>query len=648
MLSIVVVFVGDLLRVEREAAALLQWISEHPDTAAADLEWLLVFDGPQWNKVLAPSRLGMTSRPVRPILVPESCDHPGVLFNHGLRAAQQEFVAFAWPGCSGHGRVGAWRALCMAAESRKWVFAAGVPPSGERQNSPFDSWLAQPRQAIRGYHRGWLQMQSLVPMSNSIVRREFLQQTGGFSPSCLLARYGWWELTLRASRTQTIEMLPDIAGSAVRWGWHNYPLARTHPAGADLVARLLGQDLLPRYAPEEALRPNQDGIGALARDLPPESAARLMRWGRNHPRSSEQDHPSSTAPVRWRRPLRITVVGGVHEPAHNQLCFFNYFQRIAGQGLISWRTLLDSAAQPADLLQVDLAIFSRIRSDAGRALLETCAQRGIATLYMLDDNWLWIGRDVPDVYGEMFKPGAPSYENFLACCRTADAVLTYNPLLAEDLEPHAKRVLRIRTNIDLAQFPRRPRDPSRPPLLGYVGSTRWVQGAFDGLVAVARQCPDVRLFVMTNKPPEALAVLPTEQVRFQAYVYSYERYAQLVCEAAPDVLIAPLERSRYQSSKCPNKYLEITAVGAAGVYSRTEPYTSVVRDGETGLFADDNQASWTSALLQLIHDPSLRRRIAANALEHVEREYRTESVLPEFLTMLETVYGKPIALPDPE
>lgn len=624
-LSIIVLITGDFLDVESSAADLLSGIGGIDSTDATDAEWVLVLDGPHWSKALAPSAWVAAASNRRFAVLPRAKEHLGVLANHGLGAARGEFVTFLWPGCDPAAALASARLLREKAVAEGWSFAAGQPAPAERQKSLFESTLASPDQVIRGYHRGWLQMQNLVPMGHSVFRRDLALEHGGFSPSRLLQRHAWWEFTLRLSRTITIEMVADAVAPPCRWGWLDYPFRSALPVSGDMAARLLMQGMLPRRMIDDALEVNDDGVDSFASDLDPARAERLRRFV--SPNGSTVDGGA-------RRPLRIAVIGGVHEPAHNQLVFFNYFQLVGGQGGVNWRTLLDTAARPSDLEGCDLVIFSRIRTEPGCRLLDFCTSRGIATIYMIDDNWFWIGRDVPEIYGKMFAPDAPSTKNFLHCLRTADIVLTYNRFLAEDLAPHARKVHRMNTNINLAQFPRRLRGEGSSPVIGYVGSTRWVPGAYDGLVAAARERPQARVFFMTNTPPDAMKQLPPEQVTYHPYVYSYERYAQIVSEAAPDILVAPLQDGRYMNSKCPNKYLEITAAGAVGVYSRVEPYASVVEDGVTGLFAEEGAASWKAAILRLIDDAPLRRSIAAQALAHVEREYKTESVLPQFMEFL--------------
>ena len=84
-----------------------------------------------------------------------------------------------------------------------------------------------------------------------------------------------------------------------------------------------------------------------------------------------------------------------------------------------------------------------------------------------------------------------------------------------------------------------------------------------------------------------------------------------------DIGLAPLHRDEFSKCKYYNKFLEYTTQGVVGVYSKTEPYTYVVRDGENGFLADSSADSWYEALHKAIGDRVLRNACLANAVEYL-------------------------------
>ena len=116
---------------------------------------------------------------------------------------------------------------------------------------------------------------------------------------------------------------------------------------------------------------------------------------------------------------------------------------------------------------------------------------------------------------------------------------------------------------------------------GYTGSLRYSDGAF-------RPWPPRRSGARRRSRPCFSAAYRRRQLQFfgdRAVVLpfvGYEAYAAALGALQPDILIAPLDRSRTSMSKCPIKYLDYSIAGAAGVYSDMPPYAQTVVDGRDG------------------------------------------------------------------
>ena len=617
-LTTLVLIVGDRKVLGDEAAAMLDSIRYFVETRGDTDPIHIVVDGPEWHAGIGAEKFAIANATVS-VLDHES-HLPAALIERGLAETSAEFHSFLWPGVE----VSTWFAnkssLLAHAKDRSAGLVCGYRGSGERRRFAHQSYLTHPDDGFSpDAPKAWLQMLDLVPMANCVLRRSLWQELSGFSMASALQRAFWWEFTLRVAGRQSIACLPLQPISSL--GWHTYRFGRrlALPTGRVQQRMMWAQGGHDRTTPlledearhSSAIAPAEN----LWASLPTGLRTRLDE-------------------IRAIRPLRIVVLGGVNEPAHNQLCFFNYFERMRDWGLVEWRTCLDTLAQPADLAFCDLVIFSRVRSANGARLMDFCRGNGVATLYMLDDNWFWLGREWQE-YAGIFAPGLPDFDNFLHCLKQADVTLTYNQALAEDLAPHARKLMQIPTNVDLSVFPRVPRNDKAPTVIGYVGSLRKNLAPFAALVEIARARNDVQILVMSNALPEEFAGLPAGRVQFHPYQFNYAGYAKTVCEARPDVLVAPIGATRFEASKCPNKFLEITACGAAGVYSRTEPYLSSVRDGETGLFAGEDVAEWRRQIERLIDDAPLRRNIVSQALQVVAGQYDTAAVLPKFLEVLQ-------------
>jgi glycosyltransferase involved in cell wall biosynthesis len=346
-------------------------------------------------------------------------------------------------------------------------------------------------------------------------------------------------------------------------------------------------------------------------------------------------------------PCKLAVTGGIWEYAHNHLCFYNYFRLLESRGLFTYVPLLDLTLDPErDLTGVDAVIISRGRHPNVLRALEHCRLRSIPTIYMIDDNWFSVGKDWPREYGHIFAPGMPAYEVFITCLRESDAVLLYNQVLEEDVARYARRIIRLPVNVSQNDFSA-PLGNSRLAqpvedllqwrartgglIIGYVGSPRYTDAAFRAMASVARKRPGrARIVLFGTMAPEHSEML--EGIATSLPYVPYEEYAAAMGRMAPDVLVAPLEDCRTSRSKCPNKYLEYSVAGAAGVYSGIPPYSEVVRDGSNGLLvATEDESAWLSAILSLVDNAPLRKRLASAAREDVLSTYETAVVAPAFV-----------------
>lgn len=446
---------------------------------------------------------------------------------------------------------------------------------------------APPEGLFHPVQHGWLQMADLIPMHNCLLSREAGVR---LDPAPLLQRDFWWDLTLRLSRRGRLVHVP-AAPAPELWGWRTFPFRST--AG--------DPDRAARWVSREGAGTAED----FQRDL---------------------------------RGLKVTLLSGLHDAHQNQLFFYNFFQRSIGTGALTWRTVLYERCGPGDLAGCDLAVFSRPRFPEVPALLDACRARGIPALVMIDDNWIAAGQEFPR-FERLFTPGKPAFEVFLDSLRRADAVLVFNPVLEAEVRPWARRVVRLPPNVELSFFaaPEAPREPGF--LVGFAGSPRFEASGFRGLARFLDRHRQVRLLVMAHEVPEELRGVPPERLAFLPWRHDYAAYARDLAALRPDVLIAPLDASRFSASKIPIKLLESAAVGAAGVYSRVPPYTDLVIDGETGLLVENREEDWEAALERLHDNLELRRRIAERALTRVRERFATEKVLPAFLEVLRSVSG---------
>ena len=617
-LSIIAAFFGwfeiNQIALGRFAESLGQIFATAPD----DIEVIVVFADSRWQTLPTAQSLNSTHACVRPLTASEEDSSPARLFNQGAACATGQRLLFV----SARDLASPQIIDSLVAASRK----------SERP----DDILAVANHDVVGRYGlpsglsgenlyGWLLNSPLLSLSNVAIPRRLLEIAGGFDPSPLMQRSAEWDLLLRLARSYNFTFLEGtqrhdaaIADMAV-----HFPAPV--PVSSDLQQRYLSR----RHQPSDTRQ------RSFLNDIPEDEAAYLRRRSPSLARSD----PPAGLPADRPSPLKITVTGGPWEYHHNRLCFFNYVDNLEGSGFATYKSLFDHLATRNDIAGSDIVVLSRCKVDNVRNIIGWCRDFRIPSIYMIDDNWLTVAADWPDLYRDSFSPGTPNYENFMFGISNADHVLTYNRLLISDLAPHARHVISLPNSVDLAAFEATPRPDSERFLIGYSGSARFTDAPFAALGEIGRARSDVDLLLFGSLLPHQRRLVAGCRIIELPHL-PYEQYAREIRKTGVDILLGPLDDTRTSRSKCPNKYLETTAAGAVGVYSDVEPYIWCIRQGENGVLVHDHdqKEAWVQAVEGLL-DKTLLRAMHATARTDIAMNFDVPVVAKQFAALMRSVHA---------
>lgn len=561
----------------------------------SDWHVTLLIDGPEWAVMASPLSCG------RIIQLSQATSLPQALFVLALRSSKFPWVAFAWPGS--HPAAEALLALRGIAGDVDLAYAENV--------------VSIPAGVGHPVQHGRLRMFDAIPMECCVLATKSAALLP-FDSSPLLQRLFWRDFVIRLSKHGRLTSLACASASRASQFWNDYPFSHPVPVDVDMAARYVhaGNDL-------QAFLTDTEGSG---------TAAGCEAWSVSTGLSSELPKIPPSSRRGW--PIRVLVLGGIYESPNNELCFLRPFEKIRGQGYLTWRTKLYERCTAEDLRHNDLVIFGRPRYPGCDALMRECKSLGVGTIVMIDDNWIVLGREM-ERYRFLFGPGQPQMETFLECMRLADFTIVYNRMVAEDVAPYAREVVQLEPYVDPAAYAHERGEWTGGLLVGFSGSERPDTPAFPALADFARRHEDVDVLFFGPPLPPALQAIDPKRVHSASYEFNYEAYAKRISELQPDILLAPLDDCRGWGSKVPNKFLEISTLGAAGIYSRVEPYLSYVRDGETGLLVDNTDRGWSEALERLYSDGRLRSSIAARAHQVVSACFSIDQAIPRLLELFE-------------
>ncbi len=304
------------------------------------------------------------------------------------------------------------------------------------------------------------------------------------------------------------------------------------------------------------------------------------------------------------------------------------------RGPAAWagvEVLPGNAGDAIDLAPVDAAQLVILQRDFPRfgpayeAVAERAQTLGKPVVHEIDDLLL----DVPlDHWGQ------DAYTDYLfdllGGLVAADGLIAATPALAEALRPLNPRIDVWPNCLDDRLWQLRPPapcvapTPERPLVLGYMGGQTHQPDLAEITSALVRVLDryrsTVRLQFWGGPPPETLAGHP--QVAWTALdVKGYAAFAEFFQVQPFDVALAPLRDRPFNRCKSHIKFLEYSALGVPGVYSRLAPYSGIVVHSQNGLLAA-TPAEWEAALVELIETPALRDRLAHAAQATVADGWR--------------------------
>lgn len=278
--------------------------------------------------------------------------------------------------------------------------------------------------------------------------------------------------------------------------------------------------------------------------------------------------------------------------------------------------LLMEDLKPYHLAGFDLVVLCRLGGpqDHVLRLAEDARRAGCVLVYECDDDLWRLEEANPDRFRN--RTNAPGLRELLSVCQAAT---TTNAHLAARIREEAGwdlpvHVLPNAVDARIWEGAGRARADRRLTVGVHGGNSHARDWAplVGALTAVGERHPEVRLLCAGDAPPDFVRIPGLLLAPF----VPLPRYPALVAEL--DVACCPLEATPFNACKSPIKWFESTLGGAACVVSETV-YGPAVRQAGAGTALvvpparDRDPDAWAEALLRLVEDPTLRRRVQRRA-----------------------------------
>jgi glycosyltransferase involved in cell wall biosynthesis len=185
----------------------------------------------------------------------------------------------------------------------------------------------------------------------------------------------------------------------------------------------------------------------------------------------------------------------------------------------------------------------------------------------------------------------------------------------------------VPSSVDFSSFPTRSHVPSRPAVVGWIGSPENLGDLTACQHALRRMVEEgaINMRVVSSRPAD-LPGLPTEFVP-----WSLSTEAEQV--AAFDIGVMPLHDTPRTRGRCGFKAIEYMAAGLPTVASPVSGPCDVIEHGVTGYLARDEH-EWRAWLAKLAADAGLRTSLGMAARQAVRDHYCYESNAPRMAQIL--------------
>lgn len=104
--------------------------------------------------------------------------------------------------------------------------------------------------------------------------------------------------------------------------------------------------------------------------------------------------------------------------------------------------------------------------------------------------------------------------------------------------------------------------------------------------------------------------------------FTWESYLDYCAGLNHAIGLAPINEGIFNRARSINKLFDISRCGAAGIYTNSEPYSTVIDSWKTGVLCEHVKEAWIEAISELIENESLRRNIYTNCVQYCENHNR--------------------------
>lgn len=242
-------------------------------------------------------------------------------------------------------------------------------------------------------------------------------------------------------------------------------------------------------------------------------------------------------------------------------------------------------------------------------------------------EWLWRDGQTSQKSGKVIfniEKNINYRETFRANFKKADMVTCTTPELAEDFKLINQNTVVLPNLITPEWFPSIPNWDKKEIRIGWQGGASHYEDLFfiqPVIEKILAKHNNVKFVFFGDLRFQGLFKnCDQNKIEWNSWV-SHEVYPYKIALLNCDIGLCPLVDNEFNRAKSAIKWMEYSMVNMASVASNIPPYSTVMKDGETGLLCNEDEKQWEDAIDRLILDKSLRQTLASNAKDEVLKNH---------------------------
>jgi len=241
----------------------------------------------------------------------------------------------------------------------------------------------------------------------------------------------------------------------------------------------------------------------------------------------------------------------------------------------------------------------------------------------------------PESHASMaYHPGSVSVDVVHRQIQNASGLIVTTDYLKKLYEPLNCSIQIVPNGIDFEVWDNLQSAKSAKIRIGWAGG----QAHYKDLKVISRIIPTILKkyknveFVFFGLMPDYIEASPRVRHHKKAWV-GIDKYPAELASLGIDIGVAPLKDNHFNRAKSNLRWLEYSALKIPTVASPIENYRKTIKDGDTGLLANE-ESEWIASLSHLIENEKARRIMGLAAYNEVKKRYNIETIARDYTNIL--------------